>query len=109
MKKYVWIFAISIVVFLLCTYYVGRRVESISETAVVTPRAEPRAPEDRMREVPLRPAPGVIPKPAPQPGAKAAGQNISIVAVMQALSGLIAAITGLLGVIKSFRRDRAAS
>ncbi len=106
MKKYVWIFAISIAVFLGCTYYVSHRVESVSENAAVAPRIEPSAPEDRLREVPLHPAPGAKPKPAPQTTTKPAAQNTSIVAIIQALSGLIAAITGLFGVIKSFRRQQ---
>ena len=89
----------------LRTYFVSRRVESVSENAVVAPRVEPSAPEDRLREIPLRPAPGVRPKPAPKTTTKPAAQNISIVAIIRALSGLIAAIAGPLVVIKSFRRQ----
>jgi hypothetical protein len=106
MKRYVWAFAVSITVFLVCTYYVARRVEAV-EDRVVAPVHEAAPIEAHPHEV--------LPLPAPQAGSKAppritvrpAAQTTSVVAIIQAISGLIAALTGLLGVIKSFRRERA--
>lgn len=98
MKKYVWIFVVSISVFLVCTYYVTQRVDTVEERVVVPHEAlQPHA----------TPHPGAeSPKPSP---VKPAPQTTSLVGIIQALSGLIAAITGLLGAIKSFRRDPAVS
>jgi hypothetical protein len=108
MKKYVWAFVVSICVFLVCTYFVSWRVESTGEGTAVPPQVEHRSAEDRLRGLPSHSAPAVRPKSAPPITTNSAAQPASIVAIIQAISGLIAAITGLLGVIKGFRRNSGA-
>ena len=104
-KKYIWIFAVSIVVFLACTYVVTRKVEVSSNPEIVLSEKSHRPLGERP---PGRPQPEVERRPAPNSSPPAATSTASsAVAIIQALSGLIAAISGLLGAIAAFRRKTA--
>ncbi|MGB6310135.1 MAG: hypothetical protein WBF89_20320 [Steroidobacteraceae bacterium] len=113
-KKFVWIFIVSIAVFLACTYFVTRKVEvtASSPQSIEQPKQEHDRAVHRPPELPksiARPESGGGARPAtPSPPSAGTG-GTSAVAVIQALSGLIAAISGLLAAINSFRRKSPAA
>jgi hypothetical protein len=101
-KKFVWVFIVSILIFLGCTYFVTREVEGgpPNQSAVVG---------GAHRHEAVRP--GGIPRagtPNRSPTASGSSGGTSAVTVIQALSGLIAALSGLLAAINAFRRKSTA-